>query len=232
MHIILDLIIIAIVLLVIFISAKKGFVKTFIETLGFVIAIVLAFVISSPVSSFIYDKIVEPSVVKTAEAELADTTAGSTENAVDAVWDDLPGYVTDSGFYNISKDDITDEVINQTAEGNTEASKVISKTLVKPYMTKIISVVVSIVLVVILLIVFKLLAKVISPLFNFSVVGSLNRALGGIFGIFKGLAIAVIFCLLVSLILSFTKEGFLIFKPETINSTIIFKYIMGFSPFL
>lgn len=231
MSLILDAIIILIILFFVFLSAKKGFVRTLIEVVGFVAAIVIALTLSSPIANVTYDKLIMPSVVKTVQNIANDGVANAT-NAIDAVWEKMPGFITDSSFLGLSKENITSSVQEQTATSTEQLAQQISDSFVKPAVTKLISLLISVVLVVVVLFVVKILAKYINKLFSFSVVGDINKTLGGVLGVVKGAAVAVIFCLIISLIVSFTKDGFLIFTYDNINSSYIFKFLMGLSPFL
>lgn len=231
MSYILDGIIILIIILFVFLSAKKGFVRTLIEAVGFIAAIIVAFTFSSPIASTVYDKIIQPSVVKTVE-NVADKSSARATSAVDAVWEKMPTFITESSFFNLSKEGITNTVETQATNDSIQLAQNISEAFVKPVTTKLLSVLISVILTVALLFVIKLLAKYINKLFSFSVIGNINKTLGGVLGIIKGAAVAVIFCLIISLILSFTKDGFLIFTYDAIHSSYIFKYLMGFSPFL
>ena len=57
MSIIIDLIVLAIIGLFIYTSAKRGFVKVLVEVAGFVLAVIITFTISSPLADATYDKI-------------------------------------------------------------------------------------------------------------------------------------------------------------------------------
>lgn len=228
MSYILDAIIVLIVLFFVYLSAKKGFVRTLIEVVGFVAAIVIAFTVSTPIAEACYDTFVFPSV-----AEIVDSTGKESVNDVaNAVWEELPDFFTESSFFANSKESVTIAAEKEVSNNSGQMAKAISDSMVKPTAVKLISVFVSFALVIILLFVAKLLAKYINKLFTFSIIGEINKILGGILGIVKGAAVAIIFCLTISLILSFTKDGFLIFTYDAINSSHIFKFIMGFSPFL
>ena len=225
---ILDGIIVLIILLFVYLSAKKGFVRTLIEVVGFIAAIAIAFSVSTPIAELTYDSFVYPSVEET----IQETGKDNINSAVDAVWEKLPDFMTESSFFGLSKDTATESAQSDFSNNSSELAKSISDNLVKPTAVKLISVIVSVILVIVLLIVVKILAKFINKLFTFSFVGDLNKILGGVLGLVKGTSIAVIFCLLISLILSFTKDGFLIFTYDAINSSYLFKFLMGFSPFL
>ena len=231
MSFILDGIIILIILLFVFLSAKKGFVRTLIEVIGFVAALVVAFAFSSPIANTIYDKMIQPSVVKTVENVANDGVSNAT-SAVDAVWGKMPAFITESSFFGFSKESVTATVQSEAASDISQLAQSISDSFVEPAVTKLLSVLISVILVLVLLFVVKILAKYVNKLFTFSIVGDINKTLGGLLGLVKGAAVAVIFCLVISLILSFTKNGFLIFTYDAINSSYIFKFLMEFSPFL
>lgn len=228
MSLILDGIIIFIVLLFVYLSAKKGFVYTLIEVIGFVAALVIAFTISTPLAEITYDTFVFPSVSDKVES----TGKENISEAADALWEELPDYFTESSFLGLSKETATTAAQNEFSNNSDSIAKSISDSMVKPTAVKLISVFISFILVVVLLFIVKILAKYINKLFTFSVVGEINKILGGVLGIAKGAAIAVVFCLVISLILSFTKDGFLIFTYDAIESSYLFKFLMGFSPFV
>ncbi|MBR2489168.1 MAG: CvpA family protein [Clostridia bacterium] len=76
----------------------------------------------------------------------------------------------------------------------------------------------------------KIFGKILKRPFSFSIVGSLNRTLGGIIGGVKGIVFAVIFCLIISLIVSFSGKPFLIFTAESIHDSIVYKIISNYLP--
>ncbi len=231
MSLVLDAIIVLIILVFAFLSAKKGFVRTLIEVVGFILAIVIAIGLSTPIANGIYDAAVQPIVAKTVESAMSEGSA-TANAAVDAVWNKMPAFLTESSFFGVTKENITSTITDEVAANTVTVTNSISDSFVKPIVTKLLSVLISVILVVILLFVVKLLAKYINKLFTFSVIGDINRTLGGILGVVKGAAISVIFCLIISLILSFTKDGFLIFTYDAINSSYLFKFIIGLSPFI
>ena len=228
MSYILDAIVILIVLSYVFISAKKGFVRTLIEVVGFVAAIVIAFTVSTPIAEVSYDSFIYPSIAENVE----ETGKDNINDAADAVWEKLPKFITENSFFGVSKDNVTASAEDEFANQSDSIAQSISDKMIKPTVVKLLSVIVSFVLVIILLFVAKILAKYVNKLFTFSIVGDINKFLGGALGVVKGAAIAIIFCLVISIILSFTKGGFLIFTYDAINSSYLFKFLMGFSPFI
>ena len=82
-----------------------------------------------------------------------------------------------------------------------------------------------------LIIATKFAARLVNKLFSFSILGKINRILGGILGVPKGILLSLAFCLLAVLIVTVCKDGFLIFTDEAIESSYIFKQISSLSLF-
>ena len=226
---IVDGIIIAIVLLAIIFSSKKGFVRTVIEVAGFIAAFIIAFTFSSPLSNLTYDKMIEPSIIKTAEQTATDTT----ESTVDAFWEAMPKFVkNNSQKLGISKEEISQKAASNVGQNSSQLALSLSQNVAKPVVCKLLSFLFSTVLVVVLLFVVKILAKFVNKLFSFSIIGKLNRTLGGVIGFFKGIIIAFAFCMLITLIVSFTGNGIWIFNAQVLEETVIFKTLCSLSPFL
>lgn len=220
MSIVIDLILVAVILFFVLTSARRGFVKVLIETVGFIAAVVVAFTISTPLAELTYDKMIEPPVI-----EAAVNAVG--ESAEHEAWNALPDFMIDNEntFFSTTVNSFTEKITANMSDGVETAVKKASQEVVKPVASKIIGLLYSVILVIVLSIIAKFLAKILNKLFSFSFVGKINRTLGGVVGLVKGSAVAVILCAVVSLILSFTGKPFLIFSEDTINQTYLFKFL-------
>ncbi len=236
MSIALDVLILIIVLINIILSAKRGFVKTIIEVVGFVAAIILSVTASGPLANVTYDKVIEPSVIKIVEETAAasdETTQGNLQDMADSIWSSLPEFVKNSTESSgISKETFIDKIEIDTTDTVTAIATKTSQTIAKPIITKVLSAFYAVVLMIVLLVVVKIIAKIINPLFNFSIIGKANHTLGGVLGLIKGILVSMVFCVVVSLIVSFTGAGFLCFTEEAIDGSFIFSKIVSLLPFL
>ncbi|MBR4099972.1 MAG: CvpA family protein [Clostridia bacterium] len=222
MSIVIDLIIVAIILVTALISAKQGFVRAVIEVVGFVAAVLVAFSVSAPLADITYEKVIEPPIL----SSVSENAAQSTAQTADSVWESLPSFITNnSEKLGITKEHIEKIVVDSTLSSADTALNEISQKAVKPVATGILETLYAVILIVVLLFVVKILAKLLNKAFSFSVVGKLNRTLGGLLGVVKGLAIALIVCEIVVLIISFTHNGIWIFNNENIDKTYIFKFL-------
>lgn len=226
MNIIIDLIVIAIIALCVLISAKHGFVKTAVEVAGFILAVIITFTISTPLAEVTYDKIIEPSVVSAVSEAVQNAGNTLEDSAIDA----LPEFVTKNAEkFDITITDFTDKVSQDLSNGAETAVKNASQDTIKPIISKVLGLVYSIVILLVLLIVVKVLSRIINKMFSFSIIGKVNRILGGVIGLPKGLIFAVLFCMIISLLVSL-YGGFLIFTSENIASTVVFKFFAQIIP--
>lgn len=224
MGILIDVIILAIIIFCVFLSAKKGFVRTAIEVAGFILAILISLAVSKPLSSFVYDKTVEPGVINA----VSDASADSTKNAANAFWEKLPEFVkVNAQAEGITADTVSQRLTENSDGGIKAAAKTVSSNIIKPVFVSVISFAVSAVLFVILMIVVRFLARLLNKFFSFSIIGKMNSALGGAIGLIKGVLVATAVCMVISSVVSFTTNGFLIFTEDNIGKTYIFKFLVG-----
>lgn len=226
MSIILDLIVLAIIVITVLISAKRGFVRTLIELLGFIAAVFISFTISTPLANTTYDKIIEPSIVSTVTSAVDTAADNSAAAAVDSFWNEMPGWIK-GGIEKagISKDSLGGSITENIGNGVQAAVESASQNVIKPAVTSTLALIYQVISLIILLAIVKPLAKLINKLFSFSVIGTANRVLGGVVGVPKGIIYAVAFCLLITLAVSFTQNGFLIFTGEAMEKSLFFSFV-------
>lgn len=221
MNFVLDLIILAIVIVTIYLSAKKGFVKVLVETVGFILAIVVSFTVSTPLAEATYDKFIEPSIIQSAEKTIQNDAGIDKE-----VWENIPDFITKNAEnFGISADSFSETINENISLGTKKAVTIASQKVIKPVCVSLVSMIYVVILTTLLFIVVKFAAKFLNKLFSFSLVGKLNRTLGGVLGAFKGVAFAVLFVVIVSFLVSINGKLFNI-TIQDIEKTFLFKEIL------
>lgn len=228
MGIVLDVIVLAIIIITAIISAKKGFVATVIEFVGLLLAFYLAFTFSTTVANFTYDKFISPTIKETVIEEIGDKV----ESTADSVWDSLPSIVVSgANTLGIEREEIFEGVNTSTSSTAEEIANTVNDKIAKPVITVFIRFLLAFVLFIACIFLVRILAKILNKLFTFSLIGKLNRLLGGVLGAGKGIIFACVVVLLLSTIAAVTKNGFLIFTTENIENSTIFKLLASFNPF-
>ena len=183
---------------------------------------------SSSLSTFTYDKIIEPSVIEA----ISESCSANTSQAVNDAWDKLPSFITyAAGKAGVTAEKLNTGITENMQDGVKSAVTSASKNLIRPIAVKLFGLIYSVILMLIFIIIVKFLAKIINKLFSFSIIGKVNRRLGGVVGAVKGVVLAIFFCTVISLIVSLTQKGFLIFTQENISNSHIFKLFTEIIPF-
>jgi len=221
MWFLLDLIVVAIVALFIFISMRKGFVCTLIEMLGFVIAIILANIVSTPLANLTYDKAIEPAIISSVQESQNEGVESASDTALNA----MPSFVKNIVGLENATSAFQNEVSDNINDGTEAAVKIASQNVIKPKITRYISMFYIMILTTVFIFLVGFLAKFVNKLFSFSVVGKVNKILGGVLGCGKGLFIAMVFCTVISLLVSFSNGSFLFFTKSAIDDSLLFNLL-------
>lgn len=228
MGIILDLILLGIFVFSVISSAKRGFVRTFVETAGFVIALVLALTFSKPVAGVIYDRTVAPAVVSAVD----DAVINGAQDAVDSVWSALPKFVTDNADkLGLSQQSLFTHLDGATGQTAADLAQSASDTVIRPILVQLLGMLVSVLLFAVLMFVVKILSRALNKIFSFSVIGTVNKTLGGLLGAVRGLALMVLAVMVVRLVGSFLPGGAALYDPSLLEGSFLFKTITAILPF-
>ena len=225
--VIIDLMLLIVIGLFVFLSAKRGFVRVAVEAVGFIAAVILTLTVCTPLANTTYDKIVEPRVIKTVNNEMESILNGAGESALDKLPDFAKDYINKAGgidkFIEENEELISDSKSDYIAD--------MSQNTVKPIAVSVLSSIYSAVILTLALILVKVLARFLNKAFSFSIVGKANTALGGVCGAVKGIAVVVVICFIINLLVPITENGIWIFNSENIEKTYIFRFLISLGEF-
>jgi uncharacterized membrane protein required for colicin V production len=222
MHIVIDLIVVAIFAVMILISAKRGFVRVVVETVGILAVLVVVAMSVNPLADVTYQKVIEPPIINST----SEVVFNSSSDAVESVWESLPTFVTENvDEFGITKEKIKEVVVSEGKADAKETLENISQKLIKPAVVTVLEIFYAVILILLLSCIVKLLAGIINKAFSFKKIGKLNTTLGGVLGVVKGFVTALIFCNIVELAIKFIPNGIWIFSSENIAKTYLFNLL-------
>ena len=228
MNILLDIIIIAIIGITAFISAKRGFVRALISAVGFVLAIILAFSLSGPIAASVTENYVKPVVEEQTLSILSNASGENLNTVSENLWNELPDFVINAvASAGLTEESISDSISKSTAKTTEDLATHITDTLFIPIVESLIKAIITLVLFLILMVLVLFLSRVLNKLFSGFIFGKFNSLLGGALGILKGVVFAAVFCLVISALVGLSDKGFLSITNDTIDSTYIFIRILN-----
>ena len=225
--VLIDGILLIIVALFVITSARRGFVRVLVEAVGIVAAVIFTLTVCTPLSVATYDKIIEPPIISTTNEQVHDTVEETVDSLIEILPDFLQGYIESSGIADQIVAENNGEISNSTTDYITE----ISQNTIKPVTVRILSTIYSVVIFTVAVVIVKILAGILNKTFSFSIVGKLNKTLGGLCGLIKGVAFVLVLCYVIKFLLPITDNGIWIFNAQNIEQTYIFRFLISLGEF-
>ncbi len=233
--ILLDLVLLAIVLLFFRRGKKDGFAKTVVSFFGFLIALVIAYSLCAPVTNRVYESFVRQPAQQAVETAIRNRvgqtqseTAPDSNKLYDALEESvghLPGFVQKKLAVSEKRTALTAQLGGMTNLDIKTASVKITETIIRPAAVAVLRVVVFFLLFIVMLLLCALLAKLLKFVNKIPLLGGVNAVLGGLIGVVKGLILVLIISWGVSLLCSDGGRIFGVITEETVNSSLILKFL-------
>ena len=223
---IVDIILVVIFVLIIIISAKKGFFRSFIDFAGSMIATFAARALSAEYAKTVFDSFVAPGAEKLLAQNLGEAAttdySQQVENAVNSLPAGLDGILQIMGIDSGTIIDKASEGVNLNGDNLVES---LMNSIVTPVGTAVLQFVLFVVFAIALIFLVKIFARIFDKVFKkLPVIKGLNKSLGAVFGVLRGLIIVVIVSMLISIVVSFTNNTMLI---ENVENSIIVNAVSG-----
>ena len=225
--VLIDGILLIIVALFVITSARRGFVRVLVEAVGIVAAVIFTLTVCTPLSVATYDKIIEPPIISATNEQVHGTVEETVDGVIESLPDFLQGYIESSGIADQIVAENNGEISNSTTDYITE----ISQNTIKPVTVRILSTIYSVLIFTVAVVIVKILAGILNKTFSFSFVGKLNKTLGGLCGLIKGVAFVLVLCYVIKFLLPITDNGIWIFNAQNIEQTYIFRFLISLGEF-
>ena len=193
-----DLILLAIVGIVVFISVKSGFFKTLFDLIGYVVAIVAAKNISLLLAKGAFDSFIRGGAEEYLNTVVSDITTEQlpeqTDKIISSIPEGLRGLLNVIGF---TEEKISDQISTVELSGQDMVSNIMNN-VIEPIGVGIMQFLIFIILGIVLLIAAKIIVSLLNKIVKkLPVIKRFNSLLGGVFGFIKGSVLAaVVACIL------------------------------------
>ncbi len=223
---IIDIILIAVFLFVVLISAKKGLIKSLFDLIGTIIAYILAKIFAEYTAPVIYSRYIEQKAADYLTKSLGNV--GTTDyveqvkTALSSIPDSFNGVLQILGF---DEAVLIEKVSSAQMNGNNLIETVLNS-VVEPVATAIVQLIIfaisAVLIGIVLKIIVKLLDKVVKKI---PVVKRFNTVFGAVFGVLRGVLIVVVISMLLIFVASFVNNETFI---ENVNNSNILELVKNF----
>ena len=195
-----DIILIAVLILIVVLAIKKGFILTVFDLCSGIAAFVAARFIAPSVASAIYEASVRNMVLEflTQKYQGAENTIAQSLSSVTEAFDFLPdgvyAYIENAGL-------LDTQAMSQSILSSITTVERLEADIVGPVVLAVINLICFAVLAFVLLILLRIAGRLLSKLISSTKLGkNLNKALGGVAGLLKGVVYVFIIATVLSVI--------------------------------
>ena len=196
-------------------AAKKGFLRTVIQMIAYIVILLASSFLSRAAAPIIYDNVVQPMLLQSIEpgqeknpgnAALISMAPRGTLSMVNTALDSLDSFLPD-----INKKDLLEDITHAA---------------VRPLMISAISMIGFFVIFAVLSILANILMSALGIIDHIPVIGTINAVLGGAIGVFQGLLLVLVFCILLKGRLRLHPGGWPRLNQDVLDGTYLCRYFL------
>ena len=225
MGLVFDLIIVAIVLFFLIISIRKGAVRSLIEFIGALVSILLAVILSVYLSDLLFNLLLREPLLRMIEETLQSVSGQESVQQIAAVFDKLPGFISNS----VNVDALSPQISDALSKSTQQAAGLVVDLAAAP----VIKMLMRVVLTVLLYIIFRLLVRLIAfagdRIARLPVLSQLNGLFGAILGIVKGALVVLILTAVIRAVIPMVESP-KILTEQNIQNSHVFRYLYEHNP--
>lgn len=211
--IIYDVIVVLIVVLATIAAVKKGFAYTLVNFAGYIVSLFAAFILSKPIANTICQKLIAP-VVSDKLTQSIQSAGNDIAAGVDSYVQTLPDFA--KGLFSFAD--------YSTASGADVAGTVasISDNVIMPVIVNIVSILLFVILFSVFLFIVHKVADITKFVKHVPLIGFVNKILGAVMGVLKGLILAYLFFCVISLLSVWLGASVSFLSPGAVASSYTF----------
>ena len=226
MTLLLDVGIVALVIMFAIGGYKKGLLISLVNVAGTIIACALAPLVSSVFSTMIYDSFIKEEITESVSkaTEGIPANMGDIERVTE-ILSKLPNSINNMlSFVGVQADGLAAEAISTRLD-----VPELIEGIVRPNAMRLISTVLTVILFIIISVGLKFAAHAATKALEAVKLGTVNKILGGVFGIAESAFIIMMVTLLVYFVMMFMSPEGCAYVNDRINETVIYKVIYQYS---
>ncbi|MBR5827009.1 MAG: CvpA family protein [Clostridia bacterium] len=220
-----DVILLAIIGIVVFISVKSGFFKTLFDLVGYIVAVVVAKSVSLILAKNAFDTFIRGGAEEYLNSVVSEITTEQlpeqTDRVVSSIPDGLRGLLNVVGF---TEEKIADQISTIETSGQNMVTDLMDN-VIEPIGVGIMQFLIFIILGIVLLVAAKIIVSLLNKIVKkLPVIKRFNSLLGGIIGFIKGVVLASVFAGALGVIASTSDNQGLI---DAVSNSAILNFFTG-----
>lgn len=220
---VLDIALMAILVLFFVRGWQKGFAAGLVNLVGSLAALVLAFIVGDLAANWAYGAFIRQPLAERIAAQLAGTTPGEAE--IRTLLDSFPAFIERA----LAHYGITAQSLAAGLGNSTDVSWALADAI-SPLIITILKFLIIVLLFFAFMMAVRFVSGMVCSLFELPLIRQLNQALGGVFGLLKGLLVVWLVCASLNLLVPMMKNSVQEATQKSIQSSVLFDLIYEHNP--
>ena len=219
----LDLLLMAILVLFFLRGWKKGFAAGLVSLIGTIASVVLAMMFGGMISDWVYTSFIREPLAGRIAAQL--TVSVPTEAEIRTLLDSFPAFLERAlAHYGITAQSLASQV-----SGGGDLSYTLADAI-SPVFITVLKFLVVLVLFLAFMMLARLFTKMLCAVFELPLIRQLNEALGGVFGLLKGVLVVWLVCASLNIAVPMMKNSMREIAEQNIHTSILFDVVYEHNP--
>lgn len=222
---VLDIIVIALIAVCAVVSYRNGFLRSFVAFIGTAVAFVAAVMMSEPLAANTYDVMLEEKVAVAVEESIEEYGIEGVENVLektDVIIEMLPASLANVVGTKITDDLIEEKFLEFMEENGGNISAALSGKIIEPVLTGTIQILIFCLIFIVGGMIMKLLSRLVGGVRYVPLFGSLDRMLGGVFGLIQGMLYVFVLAAVLWLLIQITNDSLPFMPQASVGETVLF----------
>lgn len=220
-----DIITIALIVVCAVASYRNGFLRSFVAFIGTAVAFIAAIMMSEPLAVNTYDTMLEEKVITAVEESVEEYGIDGVETVLektDVLIEMLPASIANAVDTKITDKLIEEKYLEFMEENGGNISAALSEKIVEPIVTGTIQILIFCLIFIVGGMIMKLLSRLVGGVRYVPLFGSLDRALGGVFGLIQGMLYVFVLAAVLWLLIQITNDGLPFATQAAAGETMLF----------
>lgn len=226
LSILLDLTILILLVCFTYFGFKNGVIRGLTSFIGVILSIILSGYLSNIVANFIYYNLIDDIIISRVNNMVLQYGVEGVLNNFNKIFSSMPTILQSFLLYSGISQQIINQTINDTVvDIGFEVARVISPLIISVIRTISMSIIFTI-----LMFFVRMISRNIKVIFKIPILKQCDRLIGAILGLSKCLLIFMFVTFIIKMLVPFMPSVPMIFFNETIDDTLVFKYIYYSNP--
>ena len=225
MGILIEILLLAVIVLVIYLSYRKGFLRSLWSLGGFLLAVIISYVLGKLIAEMLFEVMARPWLTSLINEQIIAGSGDNIAQVVDGLYQNLPAILSGPLTMIVgTKEELTLTLQQAVANGSATITDIIVG-LLQPVVVALLGTILFLLVFIICMILRRLLDKLLIRVHRLPIIGAFDSVLGAGVGLLKAAVWVWLIVVLIKVVVVFSAGSLPWLNESVVDSSLLFKYL-------